>query len=137
MQNAECKIKVHADVYYRTLGLKIDNLNLQRRYKKMERYAWKGRVKGDIAEYKRRHDEIWPEMKEVLHAAGITNYSIWNVGDELFGYYECKNGVEFAAKVQNESPVIERWNEYMDDILELEMEPNGAQKKLVEVFRFE
>lgn len=103
----------------------------------MERYAWKGRVIGDIAEYKRRHDEIWPEMKEVLSAAGITNYSIWNVGDELFGYYECKRGVEYAAKVQNESPVIERWNEYMKDILELEMEPNGAQKKLVEVFRFE
>ena len=76
-------------------------------------------------------------MKEVLAAAGITNYSIWNVGDELFGYYECKNGVEYAAKVQNESPVIERWNEYMADILELEMEPNGAQKMLVEVFRFE
>jgi L-rhamnose mutarotase len=109
----------------------------KRRYITMERYAWKGRVKGDIAEYKRRHDEIWPEMKEVLHAAGITNYSIWNVGDELFGYYECVNGVDFAAKVQNESPVIEKWNEYMDDILELEMEPNGAQKKLVEVFRFE
>ena len=103
----------------------------------MERYAWKGRGKGDIAEYKRRHDEIWPEMKQVLHEAGITNYSIWNVGDELFGYYECKYGIEYAAKVQNESPVIERWNEYMDDILELEMEPNGAQKKLVEVFRFE
>ena len=103
----------------------------------MERYAWKCRVKGDIAEYKRRHDEIWPEMKEVLAAAGITNYSIWNVGDELFGYYECKHGIEYAAKVQNESPVIERWNEYMADILELEMEPNGAQKKLVEVFRFE
>ena len=104
----------------------------------MERFAWKGRIKpGMQAEYKRRHDEIWPEMKEVLAAAGITNYSIWNVGDELFGYYECKHGVEYAARVQNESPVIARWNEYMDDILELEMEPNGAQKKLVEVFRFE
>jgi L-rhamnose mutarotase len=119
-------------------GAVVKKVNFfKRRYITMERYAWKGRVKGDIAEYKRRHDEIWPEMKEVLHAAGITNYSIWNVGDELFGYYECKNGVDFAAKVQNESPVIEKWNEYMDDILELEMEPNGAQKKLVEVFRFE
>ena len=104
----------------------------------MEKYAWKGMIKeGALDEYIKRHDEIWPEMKEVLAAAGITNYSIWNVGDELFGYYECKNGVEYAAKVQNESPVIERWNEYMADILELEMEPNGAQKKLVEVFRFE
>ena len=104
----------------------------------MERYAWKGHVlNGQLEEYKRRHDEIWPEMKELLKSAGICNYSIWNVGDELFGYYECKNGVEYAAKVQNESPVIARWNEYMADILELEMEPNGAQKKLVEVFRFE
>ena len=103
----------------------------------MERYAWCGRVKGDIAEYKRRNDEIWPEMKEVLHNAGIRNYSIWNVDDRLFGYYECEFGIEYAAKVQANSPVIERWNEYMDDILELEMEPGGAQKKLAEVFRFE
>ena len=104
----------------------------------MEKYAWKARiVSGTIEEYVRRHDAIWDEMKQVLEDAGIVNYTIWNVGDELFGYYECKNGVEYAAKVQNESPVIERWNEYMADILELEMEPNGAQKMLVEVFRFE
>ena len=33
----------------------------------MERFAWKGRIKpGMQAEYKRRHDEIWPEMKQVL-----------------------------------------------------------------------
>ncbi len=104
----------------------------------MERYAWCGRVKGDIAEYKRRHDEIWPEMKELLHDAGIRNYSIWNVGDHLFGYYECEFGVDYAARVQGNSPIVEKWNEYMDDILELEMDPDtGAQKKLTEVFRFE
>ena len=104
----------------------------------MEKYAWKAKiVDGTIDEYIRRHDALWDEMKDVLSRAGIVNYTIWNVGNELFGYYECKNGVEFAAKVQNESPVIEKWNEYMADILELEMEPNGAQKKLVEVFRFE
>ena len=104
----------------------------------MERYAWKGRVKGDIAEYKRRHDEIWPEMKELLKSAGICNYSIWNVGDELFGYYECEKGREFAAKTQGESPVVARWNEYMKDILAMEMDPEtGAQARLVEVFRLD
>ena len=101
-----------------------------------ERYAWCGRVKGDIKEYKRRHDEIWQEMKEVLDAAGIRNYSIWNVGDTLFGYYECIWGKAYASYIQGTSPVIERWNEYMDDILELDMEPDGGQKQLVEVFRF-
>lgn len=104
----------------------------------MERYAWKGRVKGDIAEYKRRHDEIWPEMVELLKRAGISNYSIFNVGDELFGYYECEHGAEYAARVQGESEVVDRWNEYMADILELECDPEtGAQKKLVEVFRLD
>ena len=105
----------------------------------MERYAWKGHIlNGQLEEYKRRHDEIWPEMKELLKSAGICNYSIWNVGDELFGYYECEKGRAFAAKTQGESPVVARWNEYMKDILALEMDPEtGAQAKLVEVFRLD
>lgn len=105
----------------------------------MERYAWKATVKeGKLAEYKRRHDEIWPEMVDVLKEAGICNYSIWNVGSELFGYYECEKGAEFAAKVQAESPVVDRWNEYMKDVMVMEMDPvTGAQPKLVEVFRLD
>lgn len=43
----------------------------------MERYAWKAAVlPGKIAEYCRRHDEIWPEMLEMFRRAGIWNYSI-------------------------------------------------------------
>ena len=104
----------------------------------MEKVTWKATLlPGMREEYIRRHDEIWPEMKQVLAEAGIVNYTIWRCGNDLFGYYECKYGGEYAAKVQADSPVIARWNEYMDDILELEMEPGGAQKKLVEVFRFE
>ena len=79
----------------------------------MERYAWKATVlPGKLPEYIRRHNEIWPEMKDVLHQAGIRNYTIWNVGNELFGYYECDSIAE-AARVQAESPVVDRWNEYM------------------------
>ena len=66
----------------------------------MDRYAWKAIVlPGKLEEYIRRHDNIWPEMKEVLSAAGIRNYTIWNVGNELFGYYEC-DSIEYAAKVR-------------------------------------
>ena len=105
----------------------------------MERLAWKGRIKpGCEAEYKRRHDEIWPEMVEVLKNAGICNYTVFLTGEELFGYYECEKGVPYAEKVQAESPVVSRWNEYMKDILELEMDPEtGAQPKLLEVFRLD
>ena len=67
----------------------------------MEKYAWRGKiVPGMQEEYKKRHDNIWPEMKEVLANAGIVNYSIWMQGEELFGYYECEKGVEYAAKEQ-------------------------------------
>lgn len=59
-------------------------------------------------------------------------------GDELFGYYECEKGVAFAEKAQAESPVVDRWNEYMKDILELVMDPEtGAQPKLEPVFRLD
>ena len=104
----------------------------------MEKYAWKAYVKdGCIAEYKKRHDNIWEEMKEVLAAAGIVNYSIWNVGNELFGYYECTKGLDFAAKVQNESPTVKKWDEYMKDILIMEKDPvTGAQPLLTQVFEF-
>lgn len=105
---------------------------------KHEKYAWCGRIIGDVAEYVRRHEQIWPEMKEALAAAGITNYSIWNVGDRLFGYYECRYGADFAARVQGESPVVARWNAYMSDVLELETDPEtGAQRKLAQVFSFD
>ena len=105
----------------------------------MEKYAWKAIVlEGKLDEYKRRHDEIWQEMKDVLAEAGIRNYTIWNVGQELFGYYECEKGVEFAARVQNESPVVARWNEYMKDVMVMEADPEtGAQPKLDCVFSFD
>lgn len=103
----------------------------------MEKYAWKGKiVEGKLDEYKKRHDEIWPEMKAVLREAGIRNYSIWNVGDELFGYYEC-DSIEQASRVQAESEVVARWDEYMKDILIMEKDPvTGAQPLLVQVFEF-
>ena len=105
----------------------------------MERFAWMGRIKpGMQAEYKRRHDEIWPEMTELLKSAGICNYTIWSDGDILFGYYECEKGSAFAEKTQAQSPVVDRWNEYMDDVLELVMDPvTGAQPKLRQMFLME
>ena len=105
----------------------------------MERYAWKAKVReGKKEEYKRRHDEIWQEMKDLLKSAGIRNYSIWNVGDELFGYYECEKGIAYAAKVQAESPIVAKWNEYMEDVMEMDTDPEtGAQPLLREMFYME
>ena len=102
----------------------------------MEKYAWSGRIAdGMKAEYIKRHNEIWPELVETLKSAGIKNYTIWNVGDTLFGYYECEKGIDFATQVQKDSPVVAKWNEYMKGVLIMEMDPvTGAQPMLEKVF---
>ena len=104
----------------------------------MERYAWKSTVKeGMLDEYIRRHDEIWPEMKQMLHDAGIRNYTIWNVGNELFGYYEC-DSVAFASQVQAESEINAKWDVYMRDVMVVAKDPvTGAQPLFKQVFFFE
>ena len=103
----------------------------------MERYAWKATIRpGCLQEYIRRHDALWPEMKQVLHAAGIRNYTIWSDGSDVFGYYECDSIAE-ASRIQSESPVVARWNEYMKDVMVMEMDPEtGAQPRLRQVFSF-
>ena len=105
----------------------------------MGKYAWSAKiVPGMKEEYKKRHDEIWPELVELLRAAGIKNYTIWNVGDQLFGYYECTKGIKFAADMQKNSPIVAKWDEYMKDVLIMEMDENtGAQPLLECVFELD
>ena len=105
----------------------------------MEKYAWKATIKeGCIDEYIRRHDNLPEDMQKVLRDAGICNYTIWNVGNELFGYYECEHGVKYAADMQKNSPIVKKWDEYMKDVLIMEMdEKTGAQPLLECVFTLE
>ena len=102
----------------------------------MEKYAWTARIKeGKKDEYVKRHNEIWPELVELLKSAGICNYTIWADGNTLFGYYECEKGVEYAARVQAESPIVDKWNEYMKDVMDMPIdERTGAQPLLEQVF---
>ena len=77
-------------------------------------------------------------LKQVLKEAGIKNYTIWNVGNELFGYFECERGVKFAEDYQAQSSVVDKWNEYMKDVMVMELDPQtGAQPKMQQVFFLE
>lgn len=102
---------------------------------KIERVAWHARIRpGTETEYERRHDEIWPEMTALLNEAGIHNYSVWLCGLDLFGYYECADQ-KTAARIQAESPVVDRWNDYMKDILVMDFDPEtGVTPPLRQVF---
>ena len=105
----------------------------------MERYAWRAKViEGKLDEYIKRHNEIWSELANLLKKAGIRNYTIWHNNNDLFGYYECEKGVEYAARIQAQSPIVDRWNEYMKDVMVMEMDPvTKAQPLMEQVFLLE
>ncbi len=104
----------------------------------MERVAFLLKIKpGVMSEYRRRHEQIWEEMLAALRQAGATNYSIFRAPDELtlFAYLEAEP--DFASMVAriNADPVNERWQEYMRDIMDPEVDPvTGWAPRLPELF---
>jgi len=89
----------------------------------MARYAWVLGVRpGYEEEYKRRHDDIWPEMVEALRSAGISNYSIFRHGLTVFGYFETDDLKKTQARLAN-SETNRRWSEWMDPIMKVDIDP--------------
>ncbi len=89
----------------------------------MSRYAWNLEVRpGYEDEYKRRHDEIWPEMLDALRAAGIRNYSIFRLGLQLIGYFETDD-LDRTIAILRDDPVNARWGESMAPLMRIEIDP--------------
>ena len=94
-------------------------------------------IKGNEAEYKRRHDEIWPDLKQLLKEHGIQDYSI---------FLDAENATLFAVmKVENSAlldelpkhPVMRKWWTYMKDIMLTNSDDCPIAEPLVEVFYLE
>lgn len=91
----------------------------------------------DPVEYKRRHDEIWPEMLAALRGAGIHNYSIFRHGEVLFAYLECEDFARMARTLATD-PINARWQEYMRGMIAVEGDPQtGFARLLPEMFHMD
>ncbi len=91
----------------------------------------------DLVEYKRRHDEICPEMLAALRAAGIRNYSIFRDGSKLFAYLEVDD-VERMNRALAQDPTNARWQAYMRDMIDHDVDPEtGALRLLPEMFHMD
>jgi len=89
----------------------------------MSHYAWILEVRpGYEEEYKKRHDEIWPEMVEMLREAGLRNYNIFRHGLKLFGYFETDNLGKSIKHIAS-SEVNKKWAEYMAPIMKVDIDP--------------
>ena len=101
----------------------------------MPRIAFKMQLfKGFEEEYKKRHNEIWPELKHLLKGSGISDYSIFldTTTNSLFGVMKAED----LAKLTNlpSTPIMQKWWEYMADIMETNADYSPVQISLEEVF---
>jgi L-rhamnose mutarotase len=101
----------------------------------MNRIAFKMQLnKGAEAEYKKRHDQLWPELEQLLKATGISDYSIFldESTHSLFGVMKAEN----AQSLDNlpAHPVMQKWWAYMKDIMDSNPDNSPVSIPLKEVF---
>ena len=89
---------------------------------------------GCTAEYKKRHDELWPDLLQLLKTSGISDYSIFldETTNNLFGVLKARD----MAALDNLPlhPVMQKWWAYMKDIMESNPDNSPVSIPLQEVF---
>jgi L-rhamnose mutarotase len=89
---------------------------------------------GKKEEYKKRHDEIWPELVLLLKQTGISEYSIFldETTNSLFGVLKAVD----PAALDNlpTHAVMQKWWQYMGDIMESNPDNSPVSVPLQEVF---
>lgn len=68
-------------------------------------------------EYKRRHDELWPDLHALLKAYGIANYHIFLHPEtlQLFGSFDVPE--DFDGEALKREPVMLKWWDYMAPLM--------------------
>jgi L-rhamnose mutarotase len=84
-----------------------------------ERIAFRMKVHpGRIEEYRKRHDELWPEMVAALKAAGISDYSIWHDPETDCLFATLVRTDDHSMDALPETDANRRWWKFMDDIMD-------------------
>ena len=88
-------------------------------------------------EYKRRHDEIWPELSEALSRAGISDYSIFLDEKTLTLFAVQKLSDNNTSASLPGLPIMKRWWNYMSDIMETNPDNSPVCIPIKEVFHMD
>jgi L-rhamnose mutarotase len=101
----------------------------------MKRDAFKMFLKkGCEAEYEKRHNEIWPELAQLLRESGVYDYSIfWDKDTNiLFAVQKVKG--DASSQDMGDNPIVQKWWNYMADIMETNPDNSPVSIPLKEVF---
>jgi L-rhamnose mutarotase len=104
----------------------------------MKRIAFKMKLlPGCKEEYQKRHNQIWPELKELLSRTGVKDYSIFfdEETDTLFAVQEITGGSNSQELGKEE--IVQKWWAYMADIMETNADNSPISKPLIEIFHLD
>jgi L-rhamnose mutarotase len=92
---------------------------------------------GFEAEYKKRHDQIWPELAKALTEAGVHEYTIFldEETSTLFAFQKLTDNN--TANQLPDHPVLQKWWKYMADIMETNPDYSPLTARLKEVFHMD
>jgi len=104
----------------------------------MKRNAFKMKLKpGKVAEYKKRHDEIWPELAAELRTAGASDYSIFLDEETLTLFAVQKLSDKNTAATLPNSPIVRKWWDYMAPLMDTHPDHSPVCCELREVFHLD
>ncbi len=101
----------------------------------MQTHAFTMQLKpGFEAEYQKRHDEIWPELSDLLHAAGVSDYSIFLDERSLVLFGVLKRTDNHTMDDLPNHPVMKKWWAHMADIMDTNPDNSPVAVDLKPVF---
>lgn len=104
----------------------------------MLRNAFMMKLRPDcVAEYKKRHDEIWTELAKAHTDAGIFDYSIYFDEETLTLFAFQKLTDDHTADNLQHLEIVQKWWEHMADLMETHPNNMPVFKPLQEVFHMD
>ena len=104
----------------------------------MNKIAFKMKLKpGFEEEYKKRHDEIWPELKELLSQNGVSDYTIFLDEETNLLFAVQKLNSDSSSQDLGTNPIVQKWWKYMSDIMETNPDLSPVSIPLKKVFHMD
>ena len=101
----------------------------------MEQIAFKMKLLPNQKElYKKRHDEIWPELVELLHEVGVSDYSIFLDEESSILFAVLRRTRDHKMNSLPEKEVMKKWWKFMGDIMETNLDGSPCTKNLDQMF---
>jgi L-rhamnose mutarotase len=104
----------------------------------MQRYCFTFQLRpGAEEEYRRRHDDIWPEMVRAIEEAGIRNYTLFRRDTQVIAYCECDPDAQTAFARIGETDVNRQWAESFVGLIESLVDADGQLREADEVWHLD